>query len=191
MDVMVAESRRERWWLPLLAGIATLILGLFLIVSPGMTTAVLVTFLGAYWLVRGIFAIVEIFTGASGKSWIWLLALGILGIAAGLIVLRHPLYSAIIIPTLLVLLLGIDAVIMGIVNLVRGFTGDGGWTAVLGIVDLLIGAVLLVSPLTAGLALPVVVGVLALFGGVALIIMSFSDRSTTVIEVDEQRRIAA
>lgn len=190
MTTMTAERRQGSWWLALLTGIASVILGLFLVTSPAMSIAVLVTFLGAYWLVRGIFAIVEIFTGNAAVSWGWLLILGILGIAAGLIVLRNPLYSAVLVPTLVVLLLGIDALIMGVINFVRGFTGSGGWTAVLGVLDVIIGIILLARPVSAVLALPIILGILAIIGGVSLIVVSIRDRGAGG-EVPKERRMAA
>lgn len=190
MEVVMTERPVKSWWLGLLQGIATLILGLFLVISPGMTTAVLVTFLGAYWLVRGVFAIVEIFTGDSSVSWGWLLTLGILGILAGLVVLRHPLYSAVIVPTLIVLLLGIDALIMGVVNFIRSFSGGGIWTAVLGVVDVIIGALLLASPVGFAIALPVALGILAVIGGIVMIVVSIRDQSATS-EMTGEKRMAA
>ena len=36
------------WWLVLIQGIAALIVGFFLLISPGMTTVVLVSFLVSY-----------------------------------------------------------------------------------------------------------------------------------------------
>ena len=48
------------WWIVLVEGIIALIFGLFLITAPGATSVFLVTVLGFYWLIRGIFAIVEI-----------------------------------------------------------------------------------------------------------------------------------
>lgn len=191
MTTMAVEHRQQRWWLALLEGIASVILGLFLVTSPAISIAVMVTFLGAYWLVRGIFAIVEIFTGDSAVSWGWLLILGLLGIAAGLIVLRNPLYSAILVPSLVVLLLGIDALIMGVINFVRGFTGSGGWTAVLGVLDVLIGIILLARPVSAVLTLPILLGILAIIGGVALIVLSIRDRGAAAGETTKERRMAA
>jgi uncharacterized membrane protein HdeD (DUF308 family) len=45
---------------PLLEGIAGIILGLLLITDPDATVVALVTFLGFYWLIMGILALVRI-----------------------------------------------------------------------------------------------------------------------------------
>ena len=41
---LVAPRISANWWLVLVQGIATLILGVFLVMAPAMTTAVLVLF---------------------------------------------------------------------------------------------------------------------------------------------------
>ena len=43
-----AEAEQIPWWLVLLNGLAALIIGVLLLVSPGVTTAVLVQLLGIY-----------------------------------------------------------------------------------------------------------------------------------------------
>lgn len=81
-----AGARAFPWGMVLIEGIFSLMLGIFLITAPGMTTIFLVTVLGFYWLIRGIFSLVAIFTGETGMHWGWLLFSGILGILAGLLV---------------------------------------------------------------------------------------------------------
>jgi len=173
---MTMRTAPGKWWVPLVAGIASIVLGLLLIVSPGMSLLVLVTFLGFYWLIRGIFSIAEIFSPDREVGWGWLLTLGLLGVFAGLIVLRHPLYAAAFLPTVLAIVIGIDAILIGLINIYRAFTGSGGWAAVLGILDIIVGGVLLASPVLAGLSLPIALGVLFIIGGIALIWLSFSTR---------------
>ena len=112
------------WWLFLLQGIAGIILGLMLITAPGTTLIAMVTFLGFYWLITGVLSLVQMFVDRS-IPWIWSLLSGILGIAAGILVLRHPLLAAVTVPTIIVIVLGVEALIMGFVNLIAGFKGGG------------------------------------------------------------------
>ena len=63
------------WWFFLLEGVAGIILGLLLITDPGATMVALVTFLGFYWLIMGILALVRIFVDQS-VPWIWSLLIG-------------------------------------------------------------------------------------------------------------------
>lgn len=173
MTVAVDQRISSNWWLILLQGIAALILGIFLLISPGMTSLVLVSFIGAYWLVSGMFSIIGIFIGDSQVHWIWSLLIGILGILAGLAVLRHPLYSTVLVPTVLVLILGIEGLIMGVMYLIRGFQGGGLGSILLAILNILIGLFLVFNPLAGALALPFVLGIFGIIGGIALIVVAF------------------
>ncbi len=171
---MTVKEAASFWWLVLLRGIAALILGLFLISSPAMTTIVLVTFIGAYWLVDGIFSLVGMFMDR--RAWGLKLALGILGIMAGIYVLRYPLWASILVVTLVVILLGVQGLVMGILSLIEGFRGKGWGPVVLGIVYLLFGLVLLGNTYVAAISLPLVLGILGIIGGIITIVVSFQVR---------------
>lgn len=171
------RSLTNVWWLVLLQGIISLVLGLLLVISPGMTTSVLVGFLGIYWLVNGIFTIVGIFVGDSAMPWGWLLLSGLIGILAGILVLNHPLLSTILVPTLLVVIIGIQGIIVGVIGLLRALIWkDGWWAFILGVVNILIGVLLLGSPLLAALVLVLVIGVSQLINGMVLIVLSLRMR---------------
>jgi uncharacterized membrane protein HdeD (DUF308 family) len=157
------------WWLFVLQGIAGILLGFMLITYPSATLVALVTFLGFYWLVTGILALVRVFVDRS-VPWIWSLLIGIVGILAGLLVLRHPLFAALTVPTTIVIVLGVQGFIMGALEIIGGFTGGGFRSFFIGVVNIVIGVLLLGSPLIAALAVPVVFGVLMLIQGVGLIV---------------------
>ncbi|MEJ2653542.1 MAG: DUF308 domain-containing protein, partial [Gammaproteobacteria bacterium] len=119
------------WWVFLLQGVAGILLGFMLITDPGATLVVLVTFLGFYWLFTGIMALVRVFVDHS-VPWIWSLLIGIIGIFAGLVVLRHPLFAALTVPAVIVIVLGVQGLIMGVLDIIGGFTGGGIGSFVLG-----------------------------------------------------------
>jgi len=158
----------------LIEGIAAVLIGFFLLVSPGITTLVLVHFLGFYWLISGILDIVDIFR--DNRRWGWKLCSGILGTLAGLIVIRDPLWSKFLVPTILVILLGIGGVVMGITKLVQAFQGAGLGAFVLGILNILIGIILLGAPLIAVIVLPYILGFFAFIGGIVAIMVAFRVR---------------
>src|SRR5918992_3373671 len=81
MEGVRAQIPTVPWWLMLITGIAPVVLGIFLIIAPVQTVVALVQFLGAYWLITGVFSIVSIIIDRS--NWVWKLFSGILGIAAG------------------------------------------------------------------------------------------------------------
>jgi uncharacterized membrane protein HdeD (DUF308 family) len=169
-------SPQNVWWLYLLQGIAGVILGLMLITAPGATLLALVTFLGFYWLFSGVLSLVQVFADRS-IPWIWSLISGLLGIAAGLIVLRHPLVAAVIAPTFIVIVLGVEALIMGGVQIIAGLKGGGVGAFLLGAVNILLGILLLSSPAMAALAVPLVFGLILLVQGVVLMIWAFRIRT--------------
>ena len=172
----VPAERSNIWWVFLLQGIAGILLGLMLLSAPGATLLALVTFLGFYWLITGVLALVRIFVDRS-VPWIWSLLIGIVGILAGILVLKHPLLAALTVPTVIVIILGVQGLVMGAFEIVGGFTGGGIGSFILGVINVLIGLLLLSSPVTAALAVPLVFGVLLLVQGVGLIIWAFRVRA--------------
>jgi uncharacterized membrane protein HdeD (DUF308 family) len=174
-EVSRSESEMVPWWLVLLEGIALLILGILLLLKPGMTTLIFIQFLGIYWLVGGIFKIVSLFLDSS--MWGWKLFAGVLGIIAGIIVVQHPLWSPVVVGSTLVILLGIQGIIYGGVGVFQAFKGAGWGAGILGAISILFGIYLLANIGAATLVLPWVVGVLALVGGVAAIVMAFRVKS--------------
>ena len=162
------------WWVILIDGIFSLIIGLLLLTNPLATTLVIVQFIGIFWLVTGVMTIIGIFMDRS--MWGWKLVSGVIGIIAGFAVIGHPLWSTFLLPAILVTFMGISGLVIGLIGLVGAFRG-GGWAAgILAVVNLFFGLLLLGSPFIAGLALPWVYGVLALAGGIFAIITAFRQR---------------
>jgi uncharacterized membrane protein HdeD (DUF308 family) len=164
------------WWLFLLRGIAAIILGLMFVTAPGATLILAITFIGFYWLIGGVLSLVRIFVDRS-VPWIWSLLSGIVGLLAGLAVLRHPLLATVAIPTVLVIVLGVQGLIMGALEIMEGLKGGGIGSFMLGAINVVIGLILLGSPVAAGLAVPLVFGVLLLVQGIALVVWALRIRA--------------
>jgi uncharacterized membrane protein HdeD (DUF308 family) len=175
-DVTLLPQKSDIWWVFLLQGFAGIIIGLMLITEPGATIVVLTTVLGFYWLVTGLLALVQVFVDRS-TPWIWSLLAGIMGVLAGLFVLKHPLIAALTVPTVLVIIIGILGLIVGVLQIIGGFKGGGIGPLILGAINVLVGILLLGSPVAASLAVPLVFGVLLLIQGVGLIILAFRVRA--------------
>jgi len=160
------------WWLILIEGIAGIILGLLLLTDPAETLVVLVQFLGIWWLVGGILDIVSLFIDRT--AWGWKLFSGIIGIIAGIVILRHPMISAIIVPGIFVTFLGVLGLIQGVIGIIGAFQGGGWISAVYGIVSVIFGLILIFNAFVAGvIALPLVLGVFALVGGAIGVYQAF------------------
>jgi uncharacterized membrane protein HdeD (DUF308 family) len=169
--VKQAEAVGVPWWMVLIEGIALLILGVLLIANPGMTAVILVQFVGLYWLIAGIFKIISIFLDSS--MWGWKLVGGIIGIIAGILVLQHPLWSPFVVGGSLVIILGIQGIIIGIVGLVQAFQGAGWGAGILGAISILIGILFLANIWAFTFSLPWAIAILALIGGVIAIVGAF------------------
>jgi uncharacterized membrane protein HdeD (DUF308 family) len=165
------DNKLTPWWLVLINGIAALILGILLITSTGSTVLILVQFLGIYWLVSGIFQIIGMFIDST--AWGWKLFGGILGILAGIIILNHPLISPLIVGGTLVIVLGVQGIVFGIVSLVAAFQGGGWGAGIMGALSIIFGIVLLANPILGAAALPWVLGIFGIVGGIAGIIAAF------------------
>jgi uncharacterized membrane protein HdeD (DUF308 family) len=162
------------WWAVLVQGIFSLLVGILLLTNPLATTLVIIQFIGIYWLVGGVFSLVGLFIDR--RLWGLKLISGILGILAGLAIMQHPLWSTILLPSILVIYMGVNGLIMGSVGLFGAFRGGGWGAGILGALSLLFGLLLLGAPVITGLALPWVFGLLGVIGGIASIIAAFMQR---------------
>jgi uncharacterized membrane protein HdeD (DUF308 family) len=101
----IEQSARDKvasfWWMPLIRGILLILFGILMYVSPGVTLLSLIWYLGIYWIVDGVFWLVQAFSGAQfssmwGNSRWWLIIGGILSIIAGVITLGHPFLAGLV-----------------------------------------------------------------------------------------------
>ena len=175
-DTWEFETERSPWWLILMAGVLNLIVGILLLANPGKTAIALVWVLGLYWFVQGIFVLVAMFLDHS--AWGWKLFMGVLGILAGIVVMRHPIASALVVPSILVLLLGIQGLVSGGISLVLAFRGGGWGAGILGALSILFGIILILkyANLTTVLTFIWIVAILAIAGGIAQIVVAFQQR---------------
>jgi uncharacterized membrane protein HdeD (DUF308 family) len=168
-----ADAHLPPWWLVLLEGLAALIIGIYLIISPARTTLFLVQVLGWYWLIIGILTLVYLFMDRTDM--IWKIASGILGIVAGLLILGYPMASAVLLPTSLILLVGILGICFGAVSLFWAL--KTGWgAAIMGVLSILFGLILLSSPYMGVVMLVYFLAALGIIGGLFTIYMAFKMR---------------
>jgi uncharacterized membrane protein HdeD (DUF308 family) len=171
-DMQVAK---DHWWVPLVQGIAAIILGLLFLTNPGATMVVTAGLIGFYWLVTGVINIVLIFTDSS--MWGWKLFIGGLGVVAGLIVVTsmfdHPIATTLGLAAIFVFVLGLQGVIIGVIEIVQAFQGAGWGRGVLGVLSILIGGFLMFNSFLAAFSIPLVLGILMIIFGIAAIFMAF------------------
>lgn len=175
------ETRQRPWWLTLIAGILAVIVGAVLLWAPAKTRVetyqLLIAILGVWWLVQGIFDIISIFIDHS--MWGWKLFIGIISIAAGAYILMYPVASALALPRIFVLVLGIWGLMYGIILLIMAFRGGGWGAGILGVLGIIFGIALMVNYMSPGMGLAMLwtAAVFGVIGGIALIVQAFRQRS--------------
>jgi uncharacterized membrane protein HdeD (DUF308 family) len=174
MDTVVRTFSRH-WWLVLLQGVLSVVLGVLALARPGVTLGALILLWGLLALLNGV---VDVFSaiGAAGRhrSWGWQLAGGLVGILAGLAILRWPGLSALFV----LYLVAIWAIMMGIVRLVGAIADHEmlphAWlVALAGVVSVLFGIAMFAWPGVGLLTLVYLVGFYAIVYGVISCVLAF------------------
>jgi len=137
------------WWLTALRGLVAMTLAMAIVVA-GRGTDRLVTFLGLYWMAGGLITLrLALAVRPRRGARLGLVAGMAAVVGALLLLLRHGL-AGLVDPDLLVRLLGVSAVLTGLLRVVGGFTAEKRfgrrWTLggiVLGTLEAALGGLLL------------------------------------------------
>jgi len=170
------------WWTILIYGIATILLGIFIFLQPVATTAIIVWFIGLWWLVTGVVTFVGLFS--NHDHWIWKSISGLLGVLVGGWIFITPFIDgrlAVVGTTLTVLgafviVWAISGLIGGIAQIIAAFQGGGWGIGLLGALWVFISLFLLANVFVAALVLPFVYAVFAIAGGIAAVVVAFRAR---------------
>ena len=168
------DTQEFPWWIPLMEGIVSLVIGLLLLFVRQEFLSLTVILLGLFWLIKGLFNIISIFIDSS--AWGWKLFIGLLGIAAGIIVIQHPLWGSFVLPAVAAFILGIQGLIVGVVSLILAFKGGGWGIGILGVLSIVIGLLLLFNALVAGQILVILLGIFMAIGGIVTMVWAFRMR---------------
>ncbi|MFD3518051.1 HdeD family acid-resistance protein [Streptomyces sp. NPDC058657] len=169
---------RGAWQAVLAAGVLSLVLGVAVLVWPGVTLLVVASFFGAYLLVSGVLQLVAAFgTHVSAALRVMAFISGALSILLGLLCFRGAMQSLL----LLALWIGIGWLFRGITQTVAGISDSEmparGWQICLGVLSALAGVVLITSPLDSVAVLTVVGGCWLVAVGVVEIVTGLRIRS--------------
>jgi uncharacterized membrane protein HdeD (DUF308 family) len=157
------------WWLMLLRGIAAILFGIAAFVWPGLTVLALTLLYGAFAMADGVLSLGAALTGSGDRSiptW-WLVVIGLLGIAAGVVAFLWPGLTAFA----LVIMIGAWAVAIGIMEIIgaiwlRHEIEDEWLLIAAGILSVLFGAAVLLKPGAGALALAWAIGAFAILSGI-------------------------
>jgi uncharacterized membrane protein HdeD (DUF308 family) len=166
------------WQVVLLTGVASLILGVLVLVWPDASLLVAGVLFGVYLLISGVFQLVAAF-GTHKTTALRVLAFisGALSILLGLFCLRGPMRSIL----LLALWIGIGWLIRGITQTLAAASDRSmparGWQILLGVLTFAAGIVLIDSPFESVAVLTLVGGIWLVVVGVVEIITALSIRT--------------
>lgn len=179
MQAALATSLSAHWKLFLVEGIVLVILGVAAIMLPLIATIAIALVVGWIFLLSGVVGLLATFRMRSAPGFWWSLLSGILGVAAGIVLLRWPLSGAFSLTLVLTLFLVLEGVvsIMFALEHKRELSGRWGMMLVSGVVDLILAGMIFAGlPGTAAWAIGLLVGINMVFGGSALIAMALHAR---------------
>jgi uncharacterized membrane protein HdeD (DUF308 family) len=174
----------KRWWLLLLRGIVAILFGVVAFAWPGLTLLTLVLFYGAFAFADGVIALAAAVTGGRSVSTWWLVLVGILGIAAGIVSFAWPGMTAL----LLILLIGAWAIAHGVVEIIAAIQLrreiDHDWLLILaGLLSVAFGILVIVAPGAGALGLIWVIGAYSIVFGALLVGFSLQVRKHQLAQV--------
>lgn len=170
------ERYHAPWVGAFIGGIALVLVGLVILLLPGVTLALAMQFIGLFWLVDGVVGLACIFRDRSYLG--WKLLAGILSVVGGLYVIQHPLWDATFVPIVSNLIIGIIGILIGLSQLILATSGGGLRTGIPGAVSLVFGIILALLPTLGAAFVPYLLGGLALVGGGATMVAAIRRRST-------------
>jgi len=180
MTTTAAQPKGRPWWLTLIMGIAAVAIGGILLfgslTAQARTYLLLVQLVGIWWLVDGISTLIYMFIDR--RAWGWKLFSGIVGLIAGGWILIYPVYAAIALPRIFLLIIGIWGLIYGIQMIVANLRTREWGAVVLGAVTLVLGLILVANAdeVGWGLSLISIAAWFAFLGGFVVIYRALRDR---------------
>jgi uncharacterized membrane protein HdeD (DUF308 family) len=169
----------EHWGLVLAYGLVTLGLGMALVVWPQASVTVFTVLIAIQLIIAGIFRIVSALSMSSLDGGVRALVglSGGVALIVGLLVLRDPLQTVVV----LGLILGVWWVVAGVIDILGAFLSPGssrrGWDIVTGVVSVLAGGFLLVYTDISLHVLVVFAGIWLILAGVLATVAAFRLRS--------------
>lgn len=181
IQTTLANSLHTHWRLFLVEGVVLLILGILAIVVPPIATFAVEVLIGWLLLISGIVGLIATLRTRGAPGFWWSLLSAILGIVAGVVLLRWPLSGALSLTLILTAFLTIEGVASIFYALEHKRELSGRWGVMLfsGIVDLVLAGMIFAGlPGTAAWAIGLLIGINLVFGGAALIAMALHARNS-------------
>ncbi len=176
----LVDRLADRWWLLALRGLVLVLLGLYMLLQPGLSLLAFTVVLGVFLIADGVIAIVAGIAGRS-ESRGWTIARGLLMVLVGAAIVWHPLLFGTVAGVTLVVFIAVASIVGGVMEIVvaireREAIQGEGWMIFSGALSVLFGIVLIVAPLVSLALLISLSGVAAVIFGAVVIYSAFKLR---------------
>ena len=173
---------KSNWWVLTLRGVLAILFGIACVFWPGLSLITFVYLFGVYILISGLVMLYQgIIAISRHKAWVLTLILGVLQIAVGVYLLRHPNVSF----TALILLVAFSFIFIGVLEIVAVLSDDRA-TAITktlliisGALAIVAGIFMLYQPAAGGVAFVWIIGLYALLSGPLWIALSVDIKNLT------------
>jgi len=161
------------WWLLLLVGLLSIVVGVIFLFKPGNSLAALAVIAGIFLLIDGIVELVSSFMRSTPNRGIAAL-FGVLTAIVGVLLIRHPIGGV----TAVALLIGLWLIAIGVIRFATAF-GEyehRGWHALAGALELIAGIVIVANPNIGYATLAILVGIGFILNGIGLTALGWGMR---------------
>ncbi len=176
-----SRAIRQHSGLFLAEGIVLCILGIAAIAVPVLAGLAATIFLGWLFLAAGLSGLYFTFREKGAPGFGWSLFSALLAIAAGAVLLWHPLKGLLTLTYVLIAFFIVDGAVTIFIAIAhrRELTGKWEWVLVNGVIDLILAGIIIAGlPGAFAWALGLLVGIDMLFGGAALVALAIDARRT-------------
>jgi uncharacterized membrane protein HdeD (DUF308 family) len=170
----------RNWWVLLLRGLLAIVLGALVFTRPFWSLRAVMLAFGLYALIEGASDLFAAILGRRHRDDRWLLLLeGIIGIGVGVVTLRTPAVTAV----LMVFFIAIWALATGVLRIVesvrlrREIQGEV-WLALGGVASVIFALVVMMQPLAGAFVMVRMIGAFALILGTTEVMLAFKVRGT-------------
>jgi uncharacterized membrane protein HdeD (DUF308 family) len=174
-DMIRNWLRAVPWWVILLLGIASIVLGLLLVLSPRTTAEGVMRVVGVLAMIAGAVSIIRI--PWDRRVWGWKLSGGALAIVLGFAIRTAPLVSAYLVSAIIFWTMGVGVLVAGAIGLIVGIALAQLGYIIVGALGLIFGIALVFTAVIGSVAVPSLIGIVGFLGGMLIIGVAFQRRS--------------
>jgi uncharacterized membrane protein HdeD (DUF308 family) len=174
-DMIRDRIRTLPWWAVLLLGIASIVLGLLLVLSPRATAEDVMRVVGVLAMIAGVVSIIRI--PWDRHVWGWKLSGGLLAITLGFAMRTAPLVSAYLVSAIIFWTMGVGVLVAGAIGLIVGIALVEIGYIIVGALGLIFGIALVFTAVIGSVSVPSLIGIVGFLGGMLIIGAAFQRRS--------------